>query len=93
PCTHGIDRTRKEVLNYAILTWVVSMIPAFLTGDWIYGGIAWLSGAWFVGMALRLKALPEGQEMDQYARSMFAYSISYLFLLYTALILGKLLLG
>ncbi|MBU2792839.1 protoheme IX farnesyltransferase, partial [Acidithiobacillus thiooxidans] len=36
---------------------------------------------------------PEGQEMDQYARSMFAYSISYLFLLYTALILGKLLLG
>ncbi|WP_414041062.1 heme o synthase [Acidithiobacillus sp. M4-SHS-6] len=93
PCTHGIDRTRREVLNYAVLTWVVSLVPAFLTGDWIYGGIAWLSGAWFVGMALRLKALPEGPEMDQYARSMFAYSISYLFLLYTALILGKLVMG
>ena len=90
PVTHGVDRTRREVLNYAILTWIVSMVPVFLTGDWVYGAIAGLSGAWFVGMALHLKALPEGKEMDQYARRMFAYSISYLFLLYTALILGKL---
>ena len=90
PVTHGVDRTRREVLNYAILTWIVSMAPVFLTSDWVYGAIAGLSGAWFVGMALHLKALPEGKEMDQYARRMFAYSISYLFLLYTALILGKL---
>ena len=90
PVTHGVDRTRREVLNYAVLTWIVSMAPVFLTGDWVYGAIAALSGAWFVGMALHLKALPEGKEMDQYARRMFAYSISYLFLLYTALILGKL---
>ncbi len=92
PVTHGIDRTRREVMHYAILTWLVSMIPAIITGDWIYGGIAWISGAWFVGMALRLRALPEGAEMDKYARQMFAFSISYLFLLFTALILGKLVL-
>ncbi|AEM47189.1 MAG: heme o synthase [Acidithiobacillus ferrivorans] len=93
PVTHGVDRTRKEILNYAILTWIVSLVPAFLTGDWVYGAIAALSGAWFVWMALHLKALPEGQEMDRYARRMFAYSISYLFLLFTALILGKLVMG
>ncbi|MHB8115283.1 MAG: heme o synthase, partial [Acidithiobacillus ferrivorans] len=93
PVTHGVDRTRKEILNYAILTWIVSLVPAFLTGDWVYGAIAVLSGAWFVWMALHLKALPEGQEMDRYARRMFAYSISYLFLLFTALILGKLVMG
>ncbi|MDD2748017.1 MAG: heme o synthase [Acidithiobacillus ferrooxidans] len=93
PVTHGVDRTRREVLNYAILTWIVSMVPALLTGDWLYGAIAWLSGAWFVGMALRLKGLPEGPEMNRYARRMFAYSISYLFLLFTALILGKLVMG
>ena len=90
PVTHGVDRTRKEVLRYAVLTWLVSLAPVLLTGDWVYGGIAGISGAWFVGMALRLKGLPEGKEMDQYARRMFAYSISYLFLLFTALILGKL---
>ncbi|MBU2784431.1 protoheme IX farnesyltransferase [Acidithiobacillus ferriphilus] len=93
PVTHGVDRTRKEVLNYAVLTWIVSLVPAYLTGDWVYGAIAALSGAWFVRMALHLKALPEGQEMDRYARRMFAYSISYLFLLFTALILGKLVMG
>ena len=93
PVTHGVDRTRREVLNYAMLTWIVSMVPALLTGDWLYGAIAWLSGAWFVGMALRLKGLSEGPEMNRYARRMFAYSISYLFLLFTALILGKLVMG
>ncbi|MEY2336617.1 heme o synthase [Acidithiobacillus ferrianus] len=93
PVTHGVDRTRQEVLRYAVLTWLVSLAPVLLTGDWVYGGIAGISGAWFVGMALRLKGLPEGQEMDRYARRMFAYSISYLFLLFTALILGKLVMG
>ena len=44
-------------------------------------------------MALHLKTMPEVKGMDQYARSMFAYSISYLFLLFTALILGKLVMG
>lgn len=90
PVTHGVDRTRREVLNYAVLTWLVSLLPAFLSGDWIYGAVAMVSGAGFVRMALRLRTLPEGPEMDRYARRMFLYSISYLFLLFTALILGKL---
>ncbi len=89
PVTHGVDRTRREVLLYAVATWIVSLVPAFLNHDWIYGGIAWIAGAWFVGMALRLRKLPEGAEMDLYARKMFAFSITYLFLLFTALLLGK----
>ncbi len=93
PVTHGVDRTRREVLNYAVLTWLVSLLPAFLSGDWIYGAVAMVSGAWFVRMALRLRTLPEGPEMDRYARRMFLYSISYLFLLFTALILGKLIMS
>ncbi|WP_437560637.1 heme o synthase [Acidithiobacillus sulfuriphilus] len=93
PVTHGVDRTRREVLNYAVLTWLVSLLPAFLSGDWIYGAVAMVSGAWFVRMALRLRTLPEGLEMDRYARRMFLYSISYLFLLFTALILGKLIMS
>ena len=93
PVTHGVDRTRREVLLYAVATWIVSLVPAFLNHDWIYGGIAWIAGAWFVGMALRLRKLPEGTEMDLYARKMFAFSITYLFLLFTALLLGKVLMA
>ncbi|WP_308389832.1 heme o synthase [Acidithiobacillus sp. AMEEHan] len=89
PVTHGIDRTRREIVRYAISTWLVSLAPVLYTHDWLYASIAGISGAWFVGMALHLRKLPEGEEMDRYARKMFAFSISYLFVLFTALILGK----
>lgn len=88
PVTHGIDRTRREVFRYALATWAVSLIPAFLTGDLMYGGVAWVAGAWYAGMARRLKRLPVGPEMDRYARRVFVASISYLFLLFAALLLG-----
>ncbi len=41
------------------------MVPTVLTGDWVYGAVALVSGAWFVRMALRLKTMPNGKEMDQ----------------------------
>lgn len=41
------------------------MVPTVLTGDWVYGAVALVSGAWFVRMALRLKIMPKGKEMDQ----------------------------
>ncbi|MGC9127762.1 MAG: heme o synthase [Acidithiobacillus sp.] len=89
PVTHGVDRTRREVVRYALATWAVSMVPAFLNQDWIYGAIAGVAGAWFVAMALRLKGMRIDADMDRYARRLFAFSISYLFLIFTALLLGK----
>jgi protoheme IX farnesyltransferase len=71
PVTHGVDRTRREVV------------------DWIYGAIAFGAGAWFVVMALRLQRMAIDADMDRYARRLFAFSISYLFLIFTALLLGK----
>lgn len=88
PVTHGVERTRREVLRYALATWVVSLIPALLTGDLIYGGIAWVAGAWYAGMARHLRRLPIGPEMDRYARRVFLASISYLMLLFAALLMG-----
>ncbi|AEK56840.1 protoheme IX farnesyltransferase [Acidithiobacillus caldus ATCC 51756] len=89
PVTHGVDRTRREVVRYALATWAVSMIPALLNRDWIYGAIAFGAGAWFVVMALRLQRMAIDADMDRYARRLFAFSISYLFLIFTALLLGK----
>ena len=88
PVTHGVERTRREVLRYALATWAVSLIPALLTGDLIYGAIAWVAGAWYAGMARRLKRLPMGPDMDRYARRVFVASISYLMLLFAALLMG-----
>ena len=88
PVTHGVERTRREVLRYALATWVVSLIPALLTGDLVYGSVAWVAGAWYAGMARRLKRLPMGPGMDRYARRVFVASISYLMLLFAALLMG-----
>lgn len=93
PVTHGVDRTRHEVLRYAVATWVVSLLPALLAGDWVYGAVALLAGGWYVGMTVRLKNMPVGPEMNRYARAVFTASISYLFLLFFALVAGKLILS
>lgn len=89
PVTHGVERTQQEILRYALLTWGVSLLPALLVGDWIYGMAALLAGGWYVGMTWRLRKMSVGPEMNQYARSIFTASISYLFFLFFALVAGK----
>ena len=59
PVTHGVDRTRKKVLRYALLTWMASMVPALLTGDWVYGAVALVSGAWFAEWPCTSKPCPK----------------------------------
>lgn len=88
PVTHGVERTRREVFRYAVATWLVSLLPALLTDDPIYGSVAWVAGAWYAGMARQLRRMPIGPEMDHYARRVFLASISYLMLLFVALLLG-----
>lgn len=89
PVTHGVDRTRREILRYALATWLISLLPALVLHAWIYGGVALASGAWYSGMALRLYRMPRGSAMDHYARRLFVASISYLFVLFATLILGQ----
>ncbi len=88
PVTHGVERTRREVVRYAVATLLVSLVPAYLAHDWIYGAAALVTGVWYLAMTLRLRRMHEGPEMDRYARRVFAVSISYLFILFAALILG-----
>ncbi|MHB1567396.1 MAG: heme o synthase [Acidiferrobacter sp.] len=91
PVTHGVERTRREIVRYAGATLIVSLVPAWITGDLLYGIVALLAGGGYVSMTWRLQQLPVDAAMDRYARRVFKASISYLFLLFTALIAGHLL--
>jgi heme o synthase len=91
PVTHGVKRTCREIVNYAAATLALSLAPAALGAGPLYGVVAAVAGAGYLYMTLRLKRMPEGAEMDRYARKVFNASITYLFVLYAALIGGHLL--
>lgn len=91
PVTHGVKRTCREIVNYAAATLALSLAPAALGAGPLYGVVAAVAGLAYLVMTIRLKRMAEGPEMDRYARKVFSASITYLFVLYAALIGGHLL--
>ena len=84
PVTHGLDFTRTQVLLYTVLLIVVSVLPyVFGMSGWLYLTAALIAGAVFLVYAWRLKFAPvPGLPMKT-----FGYSIVYLMLIFTALLL------
>jgi protoheme IX farnesyltransferase len=83
PVTHGVAHTADRVFAYAIVLWLVTLVPAVtaMTGA-VYLAAALPLGAGFVLCAWRLKADPV-----RWALPTFRYSIAYLGLLFAALLL------
>src|SRR5215470_12456556 len=83
PVTHGERYTRLSILTYTIILAAISLLP-FASGmsGWIYLPCALSLNAVFVIYAARLYA----RYSDQLARRTFRYSITYLFLLFAALL-------
>ncbi|AOU97923.1 protoheme IX farnesyltransferase [Acidihalobacter yilgarnensis] len=86
PVTHGVERTRAEIVKYALATIAVSLTPALFGAGLPYAAVAAVSGIWYTVLTIKLKRMPVGVEMDRFARRVFSASISYLFILYAALI-------
>ncbi|WPB85258.1 heme o synthase [Sediminicoccus rosea] len=99
PVTHGARETRKQVVIYTVLLVPLTLVP-WLMGfnTWVYGAVAALLGANFLRHAW-LTWRDEQDEAgvsltkDMPAKRCFKYSISYLFLLFGALALDRLLLA
>ena len=83
PVTHGEDFTRLQVLLYALLLFIVTLLP-YLTGmsGLIYLVSAILLGAGFVYFALLMKRYKDVKT----AMKTFWFSIVYITLLFTALL-------
>ena len=83
PVVAGARETKKQMLLYTLVLWPVSLGPWFLglAGPVYAGGVAALSLA-FTGAALRVWH----DETDRSARRMFAFSLLYLFLIFTLLL-------
>ena len=88
PVTHGVDRTRREIVKYAWATLVVSLVPVWANENLLYGVVAAVFGVYYLRMTLRLRRMEIGPAMDRYARQVFKVSISYLFTLFAFLVIG-----
>ena len=84
PVTHGEEYTRLNILLYTILLVVISIIP-YLTGmsGLIYLAAALVLGAIFLRHAIRMRRVPEDLELPM---KTFKYSITYLGILFAALL-------
>ena len=89
PVTHGTALTRLHILLYTIALFAICLLP-FATGmaSWLYLCVAVVTNGKFIFLACQLYTKPS----DAKARHMFAYSCSYLLILFTGLILDVLLL-
>ncbi len=83
PVTHGVAFTRSSVLYYTVLLFITSLLP-WLTGmsGLIYLGSALVLGLIFLAHALHLRF---GDDPRRPMKT-FGYSITYLFVLFAALL-------
>jgi protoheme IX farnesyltransferase len=90
PVVHGADATRRQILVYSILLAPLGMVPAIIgLGGTLYTAAASVLGSLFVVMALECYREREGEKADRAAKNLFAYSVLYLFLLFTALLVEQ----
>jgi heme o synthase len=85
PVVAGRAATTRQILIYSATLLQISMLPWVLGfAGIIYGAIALIGGAIFVGLAFQLRRSPEVDRRA--AHRLFAFSISYLFVLFAALL-------
>ncbi|MCX8133339.1 MAG: heme o synthase [Roseococcus sp.] len=99
PVVAGARETRRQVVIYTWLLVPLTLAPLLIGfSGWLYGAAALLLGANFLRHAHALwrerqDSAGVSLENDQAARRCFKFSISYLFLLFGALVADRLWLG
>jgi protoheme IX farnesyltransferase len=88
PVVAGRAKTARQIVIYSILLFPISLLPwALGFASAIYGATAAICGAAFIALALKLVRSSAADRAP--AHHVFAFSILYLFVLFTALLAGK----
>ncbi|MDO1581301.1 heme o synthase [Rhizobium oryzicola] len=85
PNVAGERSTKHQIVVYAVLTAVCGVLPTMtgLAGT-AYGIFAAVLGALFVGCSIAVWRMADGDEKMVQAKQMFAYSVFYLFAIFSA---------
>ncbi|MFC3072124.1 heme o synthase [Shinella pollutisoli] len=91
PNVAGEATTKVQILAYAVLTAAIAVVPTFLGFASLgYGVFAAVLGAGFVWYSLGVLFMPEGDRAMVPAKKLFAFSILYLFAIFSGLMLDHL---
>ena len=89
PNVAGEHATKVQILVYSVILVATSLIPSFIgMSGWLYTLVASVTGISFVYLAVRLFRA-DGQAMKKVARSLFTYSLSYLAVIFFALLTDR----
>jgi protoheme IX farnesyltransferase len=95
PVVRGEAATRRQILAYSLVLFVVSLAPWWIGGTGlIYGIAAVLLSALFVALSLPVglrRSVDEDRMKPE--KRLFGYSVLYLFALFAALVADRLILG
>jgi len=92
PNVAGEASTKRQILVYSVLLAASGLLPSWLgMTSGIYTTVAVITGFCFLYLAWRLYRAEDGVPMRKAARTLFNYSLSYLFLLFFALLADNLL--
>ena len=91
PNVAGEATTKVQILIYAVLTAVIAVVPSCLGFASLgYGLFAAALGAGFVWYSVGVLRMPEGDRAMVPAKKLFAFSILYLFAIFSGLMLDHL---
>ena len=83
----GAAATRRQILGYAVVLAVTSLLPSLVgTAGWLYAAAALGLSGWLLRDAWQLYRTPS----DRLAMRLFKVSIGYLFALFTAILVDHL---
>jgi heme o synthase len=87
PNVKGANHTRLEIVIYTSILVPVAILPWPMgLGGRLYGAAAIVAGTGMAFMAARVYRLREGSRANKAAMQLFGFSILYLFLLFSALV-------
>lgn len=91
PNVAGERTTKNQIVLYAVLTAISGVVPTIMGfAGLVYGGVAAVFGAAFIWYSLKVWRMPDGDKKMIPAKKMFAYSLLYLFVIFTALLVDAL---
>ena len=91
PNVAGVPTTKNQIVAYAVLTAIIGVVPSFMGFASLgYGVVATVLGVIFVHCSISVWRMPDGDVKMVPAKKLFAFSIFYLFAIFSALLIDRL---